>query len=68
MVMNQDRAYEIAFVGLRPGLHEFEYLIEDQFFTSFGQQDFSNCNTLVRLKLDKKQGFFQLHFVLKSNV
>jgi uncharacterized metal-binding protein YceD (DUF177 family) len=66
--MNQDRAYEIAFVGLSPGLHEFEYRIEDQFFTSFGQQDFSNCNTLVRLKLDKKQGFFQLHFDVDGKI
>jgi len=60
--MNQDRAYEIAFVGLTPGLHEFEYRIEDQFFTSFGQQDFSNCNTLVRLKLDKKTRFLSIAF------
>ncbi len=66
--MNQNRAFEIAFVGLRPGLHEFEYRIEDQFFNSFGQQDFSNCNTLVRLKLDKKQGFFQLQFDVDGKI
>ncbi len=60
--MNQNRAYEIAFVGLKPGLHEFEYRIEDKFFADFGPQDFSNCATTVKLNLDKKQGFLQLHF------
>ena len=67
-VMNQNRAYEIAFVGLRPGLHEFEYLIEDKFFNSFGPQDFSNCNTRVKLILDKKQGFLQLHFDIDGRI
>jgi len=66
--MNQNRAYEIAFVGLIPGLHELEYRIEDKFFTNFGPQDFDNCNTLVKLKLEKTQGFMQLHFDVDGKV
>ena len=30
--MNTKREYEIAFVGLKQGDHEFEYILEDSFF------------------------------------
>jgi uncharacterized metal-binding protein YceD (DUF177 family) len=66
--MGQNRAFEIAFVGLRPGLHEFEYRIEDKFFTDFGPQEFNNCQTTIKLKLDKHQGFMQLNFDVDGKV
>lgn len=66
--MGHNRTFEIAFVGLVPGLHEFEYRIEDKFFVDFGTQDFSNCDTHVRLKLDKHQGFLQMHFDIDGKV
>ncbi len=60
--MGYNRTFEIPFVGLVPGLHEFEYRIEDKFFVDYGPQDFSNCDTNVKLKLDKHPGFLQMHF------
>lgn len=60
--MSQRREFEIAFVGLKPGVHEFEYRIEDKFFSAYGPQDFSNCMAQVKLSLDKKNGFMQLRF------
>ncbi len=60
--MNHRRAFEIAFVGLKPGIHEFEYSIEDKFFTEYGEQDFTNCKTSVKLRLDRKQAFLMLKF------
>ena len=60
--MNHRRAYEIAFVGLKPGIHEFEYTIDGKFFEHYGEQDFTNCNAVVRLKLDKKSNFMMLVF------
>jgi len=62
--MSQRREYEIAFVGLKPGVHEFSYEITDKFFDDFQQQDFRNCNARVRLTLDKKNGFMLLKFEL----
>ncbi|HEX8331240.1 MAG TPA: DUF177 domain-containing protein [Segetibacter sp.] len=56
------REYEIAFVGLKPGEHEYNYDITDKFFEPFQQQDFTNCNAKVKLKLDKKVGFMLLKF------
>ena len=42
--MNSRREFEIAFVGLKPGIHEFEYQITDRFFEAYQQQDFTNCD------------------------
>ena len=63
-MMSQRREYEIAFVGLKPGIHEFNYEITDKFFDYFQQQDFRNCNARVKLTLDKKNGFMLLKFEL----
>ncbi len=60
--MNNRRAYEIAFVGLKPGVHEYHYNIDDKFFALYGEQDFTNCNAHIKLSLDKKNGFMLLKF------
>lgn len=60
--MSQRREYEIAFVGLKPGEHEYNYEITDKFFEPFQQQDFSNCHAKIKLTLDKKTGFMLLKF------
>jgi uncharacterized metal-binding protein YceD (DUF177 family) len=62
--MSHRREYEIAFVGLKPGVHEFSYEIDDKFFDEFQQQDFRNCKANVKLSLDKKTGFMLLKFEL----
>ncbi len=60
--MSHRREFEIAFVGLKPGVHEYEYEIHDKFFEEFQQQDFRNCNSNIKLSLDKKTGFMLLKF------
>ncbi|MFT4152966.1 YceD family protein [Parafilimonas sp.] len=66
--MNFRREFEIAFVGLKPGLHHFEYRIDDKFFANYEKQDFSNCNATVKLELDKKSGFMLLKFDVDGSV
>ena len=60
--MSRRREFEIAFVGLKPGIHEYNYVINDKFFEIFQQQDFRNCEANVRLLLDKKSSFMLLKF------
>ncbi len=60
--MNYRREFEIAFVGLKPGIHEFEYSIDNKFFLQYGEQDFTNCTARVKLQLDKKNSFMLLKF------
>ncbi len=66
--MSQRREYEIAFVGLKPGMHVFEYRVEDKFFVPYGEQDFTNCIANIKLSLDKKNGFIQLKFDVDGTV
>jgi uncharacterized metal-binding protein YceD (DUF177 family) len=60
--MKGKRAFDIAFVGLKPGVHEYEYTIDDRFFHEHQPQDFTNCNAKVKLSLEKNTGFVMLRF------
>ena len=60
--MSSRRNFDIAFVGLKPGIHEFEYNIDDKFFIAYQEQDFKKCSAQVKLTLDKKSGFMLLKF------
>jgi hypothetical protein len=42
MVMGNRREFDIAFVGLKPGIHEYHYQIDDNFFAAQKTTDFSN--------------------------
>ncbi|MBL0133869.1 MAG: DUF177 domain-containing protein [Chitinophagaceae bacterium] len=60
--MKHLRTFDIAFVGLKPGIHEFDYEITDKFFTTYQEQDFKNCVAKVTLSLEKNTGFMLLKF------
>lgn len=66
--MSHNREFEIAFVGLKPGVHVFEFKVEDKFFAAYGHQEFSKCNADIKLSLDKKNGFMQLKFDIDGTV
>jgi uncharacterized metal-binding protein YceD (DUF177 family) len=56
------RDYDIAFVGLKQGIHEYQYQVDDRFFEAYQQQDFRNCRANIKLTLDKQNGFMLLKF------
>lgn len=60
--MANKRAFEIAFVGLKPGIHEFNYEVDDRFFAERGNLEFSHCEASIKLSLDKKSSFILLKF------
>lgn len=60
--MNHRRAFEIAFVGLKPGIHSFDYQVDHKFFAHYGEQDFSNCTADIKLQLEKNNSFMLLKF------
>lgn len=62
--MKYRREFEIAYLGLKEGITEFEYKIGDDFFSQLGFQhpDFEHIDATVKLKFDKKVNFFMLHF------
>ena len=62
------RDFEIAFVGLKPGHHSFEYDIDAYFFEEFSPQDFENPSVHIRLLLEKNTGFMILKFEVGGSV
>jgi uncharacterized metal-binding protein YceD (DUF177 family) len=66
--MKHSREFEIAFVGLKPGNHVFNYSIEDSFFEKFENPEFKQAHIDVKLNFDKKNGLFLLKFVINGNV
>jgi uncharacterized metal-binding protein YceD (DUF177 family) len=62
------RDFEIAFVGLKPGQHSFEYDIDARFFEEFGPQDFENPKVHISLQLEKNTGFMMLKFEVGGSV
>ena len=60
--MASKRTFEIAFVGLKQGIHEFTYVVDDKFFIEKGNPDFTNCHANIKLLLDKKSSFMLLKF------
>jgi uncharacterized metal-binding protein YceD (DUF177 family) len=62
------REYEIAFVGLQPGIHQFEYEIDDKFFEAYQEQDFKDCKATIKLSLEKNSGFMLLKFEIDGKL
>jgi len=60
--MSKRKAFEIAFEGLKPGINEFSYEVDDKFFAEKGTVDFTNCTAKIKLQLDKKNSFMLLKF------
>ncbi len=60
--MSNRREFEIAYVGLKPGVHEFIYTIDDRFFEEYQEQDFRKASAQVRLLLEKNNSFLILRF------
>jgi len=57
-------SYKIAYVGLKAGLHKFDYKLNNSFFEQFGQSLVKDAEIEVVLLFDKKNNFFELTFKL----
>lgn len=60
--MGNRREFEIAYVGLKPGVHQFSYQVDDKFFVEYGEQDFWDCQSTITLQLEKTSNFMMLKF------
>jgi uncharacterized metal-binding protein YceD (DUF177 family) len=60
--MSNRRVYEIAFVGLKHGVHEFNYTVDDRFFEEYQEQDFRKAEAHVKLLLERNNSFMILRF------
>lgn len=67
-IMRQHKAFEIAFVGLKNGIHHFTWQIDDVFFASFSPPDFQDSDLTVQMDMDKKENFFLLDFEITGSI
>jgi uncharacterized metal-binding protein YceD (DUF177 family) len=56
------KAFDIQFVGLKLGKHNYKFEIDYKFFEYFEYDDFNNVNVIVDINLVKKSTFLELNF------
>ena len=66
--MKQLKAYNIPFVGLKQGIHQFEYQIDNTFFEHFEYDEFNAATVDVLLEFNKKSTLLELKFTATGSV
>ncbi|SNR73610.1 YceD family protein [Lutibacter flavus] len=64
--MKDLKEFDISFIGLKEGIHQFDYIITKEFFDFFDYDEFNNANINVSLSLLKKANMFELDFVFSG--
>ena len=60
--------YIIPFIGLKQGLHTFQYEIAADFFAAFPESPLSESKLHVEATFDKQEDFFLLNFSVEGTV
>ena len=66
--MKQLKEFTIPFVGLKQGLHQFEYEIGNTFFEHFEYDEFNATAVKIDLEFNKKTTMLELHFKATGTV
>jgi len=67
--MKHNREYEIAWQGLKPGPHDYEFDIDDRFMLEReADRSFKDWNARIKMVFDKHEGFFMLKFDIDGTV
>lgn len=62
------REFEIPYIGLKVGVHKFNYEVDGSFFKHFEESPVHDCEVHVRLEFEKKETFFVLNFFIDGVV
>ncbi len=66
--MKQLKEFTIPFVGLKQGIHQFEYDIDNTFFEHFEYDEFNASALQVDLEFNKKTTLLELQFHVSGTV
>jgi uncharacterized metal-binding protein YceD (DUF177 family) len=66
--MDLKKNYEVAFVGLKEGVHHFNFEVDDQFFSVSEKSLLKSGKVNVSVQLDKRPSFIMLQFNIKGMV
>ena len=64
--MKDLKEFDISFIGLKEGIHQFEYTIDKKFFDFFNYDEFYDSNVKVELSFLKNTTIFELDFVFSG--
>ncbi len=60
--------FDIPFVGLKNGIHQFDYPLDNSFFEGFDFREFQEAAFHVNIAFDKKERMLELHYSAKGHV
>jgi uncharacterized metal-binding protein YceD (DUF177 family) len=66
--MERSTEFMLSFVGLKEGVHQFEYEIENTFFKNYDFNDFFSAKVKISLAFDKKPTLMNLNFKAEGSV
>ncbi|MFY7670386.1 YceD family protein [Tenacibaculum sp. MEBiC06402] len=62
------KEYNISFVGLKEGSHDFQYQIDNKFFEEFQYTEFNEVNISANINLVKKSTLLELYFNIEGTI
>ena len=62
------KEFKIAFAGLKQGRHEFSFELDNEFFESFGYDEFNSAAVNATVELDKRSTLMDLHLLGSGSV
>ncbi|WP_458628318.1 YceD family protein [Winogradskyella sp. PC D3.3] len=62
------KSYTIPFVGLKEGMHHFDFQIDNAFFEHFEYDEFNAVDVNIDLEFDKKSTLLELHFSAEGTI
>ncbi len=66
--MKAKKEYVIPFVGLKQGIHQFEYEINNDFLALFDFEEYNSSDLHAALEFNKKGTHFELNFKVEGSV
>lgn len=66
--LEQVKDFDVVFVGLKKGIHRFQYQIDQSYFEKFHYKDFSNADFTINLDLKKASAMLKLLFNINGSV
>ena len=65
--MNVLKSFNIPIKGALLGQHEYEFIVDDEFFSAFEYKPFDKGNFKVNLLMDKRPNLLDLEFIIEGN-
>ncbi len=66
--MKKLKEFNIQFVGLKEGIHQFEYHIDNRFFDIYNYDEFNKSSIDIEVEFVKKSTLLELNFKAKGTV